>query len=444
MASLIKRPGSPFWFAAFDVVQPDGSTRRLKKSTKKTKRAEALVEAMRLEDLERKGGVSSPETASKAYMILAEAAAAAAKGDLSEARARELLARISEASTGSPLQSYTVRTWAADWLESKATGAKSTTMARYRAHIETFLAWMGERADRRLEAVTKTEIRRFRDDIRAGWFEENSKVSKTAKGTKKPNPPRTAKTTNHYASDVAGMFRAAMREGLLISNPCAALDKLPENDSSEREVFSVAEVGSMVATAGDGGWQDLIFSKESVSEARSEDWQGMILVGFYVGARLGDCAGFTWANIDLVEKTLSFMPEKTSRKRKRLEVPLHPRLFSYLRDRNPSRDGPLFPSLAKDPIGGRRGLSAQFIAIMIAGGIDRRTVRAGESGGQRAQHARSFHALRHSLTSNLANLDVSEEIRRRIVGHESADVHAKYTHHERETLARALSKLPNV
>jgi len=81
---------------------------------------------------------------------------------------------------------------------------------------------------------------------------------------------------------------------------------------------------------------------------------------------------------------------------------------------------------------------------MEAGEIDRRTVREGTKGGQRAQHARSFHALRHSLSSTLANADVSEEIRRRITGHESAAVHSGYTHHERETLARAVEKMPSV
>ncbi len=65
-------------------------------------------------------------------------------------------------------------------------------------------------------------------------------------------------------------------------------------------------------------------------------------------------------------------------------------------------------------------------------------------GEQRAQHSRSFHSLRHSLTSTLANADVSEEIRRRITGHESAAVHSGYTHHERKTLARAVEKMPSV
>jgi integrase len=242
------------------------------------------------------------------------------------------------------------------------------------------------------------------------------------------------------------MFRAAVREGLLLASPAAALDRLPEHDSTEREVFSVAEVGQLVSAAADPAWmKGILRESPEAAAARCADWQGMILLGFYAGARLGDCAGLTWGAVDLDRKTLSFMPAKTERKRKRLELPLHPRLVSWLTGRERSADAaPLFPTLATARVGGSQGLSAQFTAIMDAGKIDRRQVREGATGGQRAQNARSFHSLRHSLTSTLANLDVSEEIRRRIVGHESAEVHAGYTHTERETLARAVEKMPSV
>lgn len=450
MATLLKRPGSKFWIAAFDVPQADGTTRRLKKSTKKAKRSEAMVEAIRLEELERTAGTATGAQASKAYAILSEAATAAAKGELSEARARELLARLSEVSTGEPLKFYTVRSWAADWLAVKAATGKKATMARYKAHVDAFLGWLGDKADGKLETVTKADVRAFRDAIRDGWTEDSGEATgKRGKADKAPVNQRTAKTANHYAVDVAGMFRSAMREGLLLASPCAALERLPEDDSTEREVFSVAEVGKMVNAAGDATWQDEMFSgglaDDETRAARCDDWQGMILVGFYAGARIGDCARLTWGNVNLTRKTLSFMPAKTSRKKKRLEVPLHPRLVSWLNGRNPGTDAePLFPSLSETHVGGRHGLSSMFIAIMEHAGIDRRNVREGTKGGQRAQHARSFHALRHSLTSTLANADVSEEIRRRIVGHESAAVHSGYTHHERETLARAVEKMPSV
>lgn len=447
MPTLIKRPGSPFWFAAFDVTQPDGTTRRLKKSTKQTKRSEALKKAMELEAAERKAGTATSENATKAFAILTEAAEAAARGELSEGRARELIARLCEVSTGSPLKFHTVRTWAQDWQTMKAATTTKATKARYKTHVEAFLAWLGDKADAKLEAITKADIRNFRDAIRTGWTSPQDNAAPKAKARKADQSPRTAATTNNFARDIAGMFRAAMREGLLLTSPAAALDRLPELDSTEREVFTVAEVGKLVTAAGDPQWVSTLFTTETQEAAanRCRDWQGMILVGFYAGARLGDCASLKWGNVNLSRKTLSFMPAKTERKRKRLEVPLHPRLVAWLKDRKPGTDSePLFPAIAEAKIGGQHGLSSQFIAIMEAGEIDRRTVREGTKGGQRAQHARSFHALRHSLTSTLANHDVSEEIRRRITGHESAAVHSGYTHHERETLARAVEKMPSV
>ena len=449
MATLIKRPGSRFWIAAFDVPQPDGSVRRMKKSTKRTKRSEASIEAIRLEEVECKVGNSSGESASKAYTILAEAASAAAKGELSEARARQLLARLCEVSTGETLRFYTVRTWASDWLAAKAATGKKATQDRYKGHIESFLVWLGPKADEKLESITKADVRAFRDQIREGWTESRGKVS-VCESSKHPSNRRTAATTNQYASDVAGMFRAATREGLLLASPCAALERLVEDDSTEREVFNIAEVGLLVEVAGDHSWQDALFSSRTADEedreARSADWQGMILTGFYGGPRIGDCAKLSVGNVDLGRKSLKFMPAKTDRKRKHLEVPLHPRLLAYLKPRveNTEKDSPLFPTLVKTRPGGQHGLSSQFIAIMEAAGIDRGTKRQGTKGGQRAQHSRSFHSLRHSLTSTLANADVSEEIRRRIVGHESAEVHSGYTHHERETLARAVEKMPFV
>jgi integrase len=236
-----------------------------------------------------------------------------------------------------------------------------------------------------------------------------------------------------------------MREGLLLANPCAALERLPEDDSTEREVFTVAEVGQLVAAAGSHDWQAGIFAVTDPARLdRCADWQGMILLGFYAGARLGDCARMKWGNVNLARKTLSFMPAKTERKRKRLEVPIHPRLLAWLKGRKPGDDdAPIFPTLHDCHTGGGHGLSSQFLAVMKLAKVDRGTTRKGTESA-RAQHARSFHSLRHSLTSTLANADVSEEIRRRITGHESAAVHSGYTHHERETLARAVEKMPSV
>ena len=56
--------------------------------------------------------------------------------------------------------------------------------------------------------------------------------------------------------------------------------------------------------------------------------------------------------------------------------------------------------------------------------------------------SRSFHSLRHSFTSWLAEADVHSDIRRKLTGHKSSGIHDIYTHHD-ESLARAIEELPD-
>jgi integrase len=57
----------------------------------------------------------------------------------------------------------------------------------------------------------------------------------------------------------------------------------------------------------------------------------------------------------------------------------------------------------------------------------------------------SFHSLRHSFNSAMANADVPLEIRQKLTGHASQDMNKHYTHLELETVRRAvhsISRLP--
>ncbi len=57
---------------------------------------------------------------------------------------------------------------------------------------------------------------------------------------------------------------------------------------------------------------------------------------------------------------------------------------------------------------------------------------------------RTFHALRHSLTSALLNAGVAQELRMKLTGHKSAAVHRGYSHAEMGTLRAAVAKLPGL
>jgi integrase len=147
-----------------------------------------------------------------------------------------------------------------------------------------------------------------------------------------------------------------------------------------------------------------------------------------------------WNDVDLAKGTLSYIQQKTG---KEVTVPLHPELQACL-DQLASTDEPqifIMPGMSEKGPGGRHGLSESFKNLVRKAGLDLQTV---QGGGHRKISRRTFHALRHSFTSGLANAGVSPELRMKLTGHSSEAVHRGYTHHEMEVLKSAVSKLPSL
>src|SRR4029077_16167154 len=99
--------------------------------------------------------------------------------------------------------------------------------------------------------------------------------------------------------------------------------------------------------------------------------------------------------------------------------------------------GPLCPVLSETPATGRDGLSQQFIKLMRASGVDPRAVVTSKHAFPR----KSFHSLRHSFASALANSGVPADLRMKLTGHKSAQIHQVYTHHEIGVLRSAIESL---
>jgi integrase len=93
-------------------------------------------------------------------------------------------------------------------------------------------------------------------------------------------------------------------------------------------------------------------------------------------------------------------------------LPMHPDFAAWLSGR-PRGIGkaPVFPELAGKLIAGRMGLSVRFRDIARKAGIVGRVVT--REGKGRTINSKTFHALRHSFISALANAGVSSEIRQR-------------------------------
>jgi integrase len=62
--------------------------------------------------------------------------------------------------------------------------------------------------------------------------------------------------------------------------------------------------------------------------------------------------------------------------------------------------------------------------------------------GRRRTSSKTFHGLRHSAASALANAGVGAEVRKALLGHASDSVHASYVHLEADRLREAVELLP--
>jgi integrase len=323
----------------------------------------------------------------------------AGKGELSQFQARKILDEILENIGEGPIRRKTVSEFFTKWLEGKELAKKKGTWKRYKKGVDEFLASLGDRANRSIASMTPADIECFRD-------------TRTKQGV-------SAATVKLDLQLVRSVFNTARRQALIIHNPAEAVD-LPLAKSLERDVFTPADVRALLSVA-------------------VEDWKSAILLGYYAGMRLGDAISLRWDSVDLAEGVLFFRQAKTGSK---VEIPLHPDLEEHLHSiAGDAPRGFLCGQLAKEKIGGRNGLSNQFAAIMAKVGIDQKQVQSSKN---RKFSQLSFHSLRHSFASALANVSVSPDVRMKLTGHQSIDVHQRYTHVQLEPLKKAIAALPRL
>lgn len=410
--SLHRRKGSPFWFASFRTPDPEkpGEFRQHTRSTKQTTKAEAMKAAAAI--VEAAMGEAGAGTANgrKVYAVLSEAARLAEAGKLNVATGRELLARMIEAAGAGEFKRYTVRSWFAEWLDSKrpevakrgGKGFSPATFARYAGVVGQLLDGLPQgKAEGDLLALTADDLRKWRDDLR--------------------KEGRSAATCNDALKTVRTALNTARRRGILLANVAEAVEALTEAETV-RAVFSPEDV------------------RRLIEAAPSEDWRGAILLGWHTGASLRDACNLRWGQVDLEAEVLSYRRAKTGRA---VALPLHPELLQWFMDRPTSDDAGafVFPTLAGKSAAGKSGLSMAFGRIMDAAGVTGEEVEAEGTKG-RKRRALSYHSLRHSFVSRLANSGVSVELRQELAGHASAEMNLAYTHRELGPLRAAVEALP--
>jgi integrase len=396
MATLTKdsRNRSPYYICCYTAA--DG--RRLKKSTKQRDRAKALEVCLALERAE----------------------GMAARGTLTETRARELIGEVLERTSGDTLPFYTAEGWLRDWLRGKQISRSEGTHVKYSHTVESFVEHLGPRAKISIAAISPKDIATFRDaEIASG---------------KNPN------TVRYLIKHLRIPFNAARRQGLLTHNPAESVElpspaKSDDGAETSRDPFTLPQVKALMNAAVAEEHGRPIFKA-------GDEWRGAILCAYFIGARLQDVTNLTWDAVDLPGKLINYRARKNG---KRVAVPIHRELESYLLELPAPDSGKafVFPKLAGRRTGGRSGLSMTFSRIMARAHIAPGIVHARKKDGQgRTVRTLTFHSLRHSFNSALANAGIAQEVRQKLTGHESPEMNKRYTHHELAPLRAAISAIP--
>ena len=326
----------------------------------------------------------------------------AREGNISTLQIQKVLNELVEKTTGDTIMTPSVEKYMKDWLTNVGAKNSEATAARCRHTADLFLKHLKDKAKLPMTAISSAHIEEFLS-------------KRLADGV----APKTAivdvKTLN-------AAFHRAERYGAILKNPVTAVE-LPNVVSSEPEMFSPEEVRKLLDAA--GGYK--------------KEWFTLILIGFYTGARLGDCATMKWANVYFQDRLLIYEQKKTAKK---VRVPLVEDCTDHLQfTREFAESGYICPELAERGSGGKHGLSESFNRIVKRAKINPLNI---QGKGKQKFNRLAFHSLRHSFNSELANAGVHPEIRMRLTGHSSFDMNDRYTHQALGPLEAAVSHLPSL
>ncbi len=390
MASIAKLPGRRFWFAFYR----DAKGRQHCKSTKLEHSPKPVNPKDRTEQVGK-----NKRLATEIALRLEEAE----RGNVVESHLRKVLGEISERVNSQRLEFAVTRTFLNDWADRAERTKSSATALRYKGTIKKFLESLGSKSEAALADITPRDVQKF--------------VSSRLEGG------RNATTVIVDLKTLNAPFALAMRQGLILTNPVPAADA-PKAEKESREPFTWEQVAKLINNA-------------------EGEWKTAIMLGAYTGQRLGDCVSITWDCLDMENHVLRFRPQKTRHQKRDLVLPLHPDLEMHLMDLPEQKGQPLCPTLSQAKIGGRSGLSRQFQTIMKKAKIEKRSIEAGGEEG-RVFNKLSFHSLRHTYVSQLANAGIAPDVRQLLSGHSDDKSHAVYTHTKLDTLRKAIETLPRI
>lgn len=382
MASLRRKPRSPFWFACFTL--PDG--RRTQRSTGKTDRREALKQAVEWE--------------------------AASVQRYSESQFRRVLSDICQQIHGVPLDSPSVKDYCTRFLAAKELETKPVTVTAYTNAIEGFLASLGDRAAQPIHYITKADVTKWRDEI----AERSSPATATIK-----------------LKIIRVLFGSAWRDGVVADNPAAKVSTMKSVESVRRP-FTVREVQRLLALASPE-WRGLIlagfYTGQRLRDIAMLCWNNVDTKAWqltFSTSKTGRNQG-----IPIAPPLRAYLTELEAGDDPR--APLFPNAHRIATGNQATAQlSRQFADLLSDA--GLVAKQTKDERLHESTGKGRKTTRT--------RNALSFHSLRHTMTSLLKATGSGESVAMDLVGHDSKAVSRHYTHVSDADKRRAVARLPDI
>lgn len=246
---------------------------------------------------------------------------------------------------------------------------------------------------------------------------------------------KSANTFNKYTSLLKLLFKVLEKPGQIIGNPFADIIRKELTTHSRREL-SIEEL------------------KKILTEATG-DMALLLGLGTFTGLRLGDCCTLQWDEIDLNNRIIKRIPNKTAKKKKPVIIgipgPLYERLIEIPIKNRGDYVLPEYANIYLRNINGKAYISKRIQRFFEKTGIKTHQHGTGKildsetnelkDTGKRAVVEVGFHSLRHTYVSIHAMGGTPQAIIQGNVGHSNPAMTAHYTHTSIEAARRVAGAL---
>jgi integrase len=297
-------------------------------------------------------------------------------------------------------------TWEA-WKQHPNTGTPAPkTLNGYQSQWQRFEKWVKKQDVVFLHEVNPALAEKYAADL---W---GSGVS-----------PRTY---NAHTKFLKSLFKTLRLQSSVEVNPFDGI-KPRKNATESRRNFTTKEL-------------------EAIWTKSEGDLHDLIVVGLCTGMRLGDAVCLKWESVDFENNKISYVPSKTRRTGKKVEVFMAEGLAPVIAERKKRINGKyVFPDYRDKYEHDASSVSKMFKTFLkeTCGIEPNEAADAVDVQRKNAVARVGFHSLRHSFVSLLAANGVPQVVAQEMVGHGSPAMTAVYSHAGDEQKAQAIAKLPS-